>query len=93
LTKSRIAAAHGQLSGIGQVASLCTSLNTCFLGPSWSHNPNSISIGSAVFAQLTAECPHSLQWAALSPIKIAPSHGDLDPINYMIPLAWAHPSP
>jgi len=29
--------------------------------------PNSISIGSAVFAQLTAERPYTLQWAAPSP--------------------------
>jgi len=28
---------------------------------------NSISIGSAVFAQLTAECPYTLQWAASFP--------------------------
>jgi len=28
------------------------------------HIPNDISIGSAVFAQLTAECFHTLQWAA-----------------------------
>jgi len=31
------------------------------------HNPNSISIGSAVFAELTAEGPYILQWAAPSP--------------------------
>jgi len=30
------------------------------------HNPNGISIGSVVFAQMTAECPF--------PLKIAPSH-------------------
>jgi len=28
--------------------------NTRFLGPIWTHNPNSISIGSAVFAGLTS---------------------------------------
>jgi len=38
----------------------------------------SISIGSAVFAQLTARSPYTSQWAPLSP-QIAPSHGDLDP--------------
>jgi len=45
-------------------------------------NPNGISIGSAVFAQLTAERSHTLQWAALSPLKIALSPGDLD--SYLI---------
>ena len=29
-------------------------LNTCFLGLTRVHNPNGISIGSAIFAQLTA---------------------------------------
>jgi len=36
---------------------------------------NGISIGSAVYAQLTAEGSYILQWAATSPIKIAHSHG------------------
>jgi len=31
------------------------------------HNPNVKLIGSAVFAQLTAESPYTLQWAPLSP--------------------------
>ena len=48
----------------------------------WTHlspQPNGISIGSAVFAQLTAERPYTLQWAAqLFPLKIAASHGDFD---------------
>jgi len=30
----------------------------------------SISIGSTIFAQMTAECPYTLQWAALSPSKL-----------------------
>jgi len=38
------------------------------------HNPNGTSIGSAVFAQMTAECLYSLQWFACFPLKIAPSH-------------------
>jgi len=37
-------------------------------------NPNGITIGSAVIAQVTADCPYTLQWAPLSP-KIAPSYG------------------
>jgi len=32
-----------------------------------------------VFAQLTAECPYTSQWDAPFPLKIAASHGDLDP--------------
>jgi len=43
--------------------------------PIQAHNPNGISIGSAVFAHFTAECPYTLQWATLPPLKIVPSHG------------------
>jgi len=38
------------------------------------HNQNGTSIGSAVLAQMTAECLYSLQWFVRLPIKIAPSH-------------------
>jgi len=31
-------------------------------------------IGSAVFSQMTAECPYTLQWFACFPLEIAPSH-------------------
>ena len=51
---------------------------TRFLRPIQAHNPNSIPIGSAVFAQTTVECPYTLQWAPLSH-KIAPSHGGAGP--------------
>jgi len=30
--------------------------NTCLLWPTWAHNPNGILVGSAVFAQLMAQC-------------------------------------
>jgi len=55
--------------------------NTCFLGPTQVHNLNGISIGSAIFAQMTAQCPYTVQWATPSPLKIAPSHpmGDVNP--------------
>jgi len=43
----------------------------------WVHNPNGISISSAVFAQLSTECPYTLQWVASSPVKIAPTHGGI----------------
>jgi len=45
----------------------------CFR-PMQAHKPNSTSIGSAVFAQTTAECLYCLQWFAYFPLKIAPSH-------------------
>jgi len=40
----------------------------------WAHpgNPNGISIGSAVFAQMTAACPYTLQWGAPSPPQNCP---------------------
>jgi len=53
------------------------SSSTRFLGPIRAHNTNDISIGSAIFAQMTAECPYTLQWDAPFPLKIASSHGDL----------------
>ena len=40
--------------------------------------PNGVSIGSAVFAQLTAECPYTVQWSAHSPSKLALPMWDLD---------------
>jgi len=50
------AAEHGRFSRIRPVAPVRTTCNTCFLAPTQVHNPNCISIGSAIFAQLTAEC-------------------------------------
>jgi len=48
-----------------------TPTNTQFLGgPTQAHNLNGISISSAVFAQMTAECPYTLQRDAPSPIKL-----------------------
>jgi len=47
--------------------------NTCFLESTRVHNPNGISIRSAVHAQLMADCPYTLQWA-------------LPPKNY--PFSW-----
>jgi len=38
-----------------------------FLGSTGLNVPNGISIGSVVFAQVTAECPYTLQWALLFP--------------------------
>jgi len=85
LTRGRIAAADGWSSCICQVVPMCLPIRA-----HWRHLANTIElvlplahlspqpkrqmIGSAGFAQLTAESPNTLQWAPLSP-KIAPSHG------------------
>jgi len=53
--------------------------NTWFLWPTWVLNQNGISIGSAIFAQLMAERPYTLQWAALSP-----------PLNCLFPSTPIH---
>jgi len=61
LTTGRLAAAHGRFrfSSIRQVAAtVCT--NARFLGPTRVQIPNVISISSAVFAQLMAECPFAI---------------------------------
>ena len=47
----------------------------------WAHpipDPNGILIGSAVFAQITAEYRYTLQLLAPFPLKTTPSHVDLD---------------
>jgi len=49
--------------------------NTCFLRPTRVHNPNGISIGSAVVAHLTSECMSSGKSGHALPLNIAPSHG------------------
>jgi len=43
--------------------------NTWCFGPMRAHNPNGISIGSAVFARVTADCPYAFQWFACFPVK------------------------
>ena len=65
--------AHGRVSS-GRLAPPGEyDLNLCILRPARVHNQKGKSIASAVFAQLTAESPYTLQWAPLSP-KIAHSH-------------------
>jgi len=68
----------------GNVLQHCwTPYNTRFLlGPIQHHNPNGISISLAVFAQMTAECPYTLQWVPLSPSKLPlPMGGSGPPYN------------
>ena len=56
-----------------------------------SPQPKSKWIGSAAFAQLTAESAYTLQWAPLS-TRIALSDGGSGPAMYIMML-WAHESP
>ena len=56
------------------------SSNTRFLRPIRAHNPNGISIGLAVFAQMTAESPYTLERAPLSPKIAHPHRGIWTPI-------------
>jgi len=59
-----------RFSGIRQGAPVCTPPNTWLLWPTRVHNPNGISTGSAIFAQLTAV----LSGMPGHPLKIATSH-------------------
>jgi len=55
--------------------------NTWFPAPTRVANTNGISIGSAIFAQTTAECPYTLQFGTpLSPQNCPFPWVDLDPI-------------
>jgi len=65
------------------VAPVCTPSNTCFLGRTQVHNPNGISVGSAIFAQLTAHSRVSsgMPGHVFSPKTCPLTRGDLDPSN------------
>ena len=63
----------------------------------WAHRtqiPNSTLIGSAVFAQLTAESVYTLKWAVPTPVKITLPHGGSRPLsNTWFPgPTWVHNS-
>jgi len=62
----------------GTLTHLANTIELVHPSAQWSPEPNSKSIGSAVFAQLTVESLYTLQWAPLSH-KIAPSHGGSGP--------------
>ena len=68
-----------------KVASLCGKISTPiqYVVP-WVHltqHPNSISISTSVFAQLTVESPiYTLQWIVISPQKLALSVKHLHPL-------------
>jgi len=59
---------------------------TCFLEPSWVHNPNGTSIGSTIF-QLMTQSPYTLAFSS----KLSLPMGNLNPISYII--RWTHWSP
>jgi len=61
--------------------------NTWLLGPIRAHNPNIILIDSSIFAQFTAECPYTLQWAASSPSKLLLPMWDVGPHLIHCPLS------
>jgi len=62
-----------------KIGSIATSLstygppsNTWFLWPIRAYNPNSILIGSTVFAQMSVECPYTLLGTPIPPSKLLP---------------------
>jgi len=62
-----------------QVALICTPPNTCLLRPTGIQNPNGILIGSAIFAQLMAECCRTCPDMSFPLKKSCPlSWGDLN---------------
>jgi len=56
----------------------CAPPSNMFPLPTRVHILSNISISSAVFGQLTAECPYTLQWATPPPSKLPLGMGDLD---------------
>jgi len=56
-----------------------TPSNGWCLGRMRAHIPNGTSIGSAMIAHMTAECPYTLQRFARFPFKIAPSMEGSEP--------------
>ena len=66
---------------------------TCFHGPTQVQISNDISIGSAVFAQLTAESRYTLQRGRpFPPLKLSPPTGNLD-LRLMVSSAHQNPQP
>jgi len=74
-TKPVIANCVPKLVAMAMSLSTSVNSNTWFLRPIQAHNPNGISVSSAVFGQMTAECPYTSQWVASFPLKIGPSQG------------------
>jgi len=66
-------------------------LNLRFIRLTWVHNPNGKSIGSAVFAQVMAECSYTYTMGTPFPKTCPFPWGIWTRIWFMIP--WANPSP
>ena len=80
LTKGRIITAHGRFTRIRQVAPMRTHLIHASLDPTRVQIPKDITIGSAVFAQLTTDGPYILyNGPLLYPSKLPLHTGDLKP--------------
>jgi len=63
--------------------------------PTLVHNPNGMSIGSAIFSQPTAERSYTLHWAALFPLKLPlPIVGCGPPSNtwFLVPTQVINPN-
>ena len=96
--KLRVASNHAVHRKPKMVA-MATSLSTprpssdrWFLGLIRAHNPNGILIVSAVFAQMTADCPYTLQWNAPFPSKLPLSMGRSGPLSHTWYLGPREPS-
>ena len=98
MTKGRIAAAHGRFNCIRQIAPMCpptrahrrnlaNMIELVFPRPTGVHNLNRKSIGSAIFAQLTAEYHRSCP--GISSLIITRSHGGSKP--HLIPASLGPP--
>jgi len=62
------------VSCIRSVVPVCTPANSWFPCPTRLSIPSCILICTAIFAQLTAQSPYTLQWAAIFPLRIILSH-------------------
>jgi len=70
---SRTTRCHQELVAIAtSLSTFGPPSNTWFLQPIWAHSPNDISIDSAVFAQMSVECPYTLQWDTPFPPQNCP---------------------
>jgi len=90
---------HGRFNCIHQVAPVWPPSNTCFIGPTEDHIPNSISIGSAVFCTVHGrESLYFTIWATPFP-SILPlcmgrdlgphlTHGSLGPTESKTQMAY-----
>jgi len=79
LKKGRIAAAHVPFNRIRQVTPMYTPCNIYFFAPIRVHDPNGISIGSAVFCTAHRRASLYFTMGCPCPLKITRSHGGSRP--------------